>query len=70
MVPLIRPIRDAFSAVGVDPSQMPDPVVSAARKVLCREDDALVEYQYFPGGPVGFELIRESAATVGQLRNP
>ena len=70
MVPLIRPIRDAFSAVGVDPSQMPDPVVTAARKVLCREGDALVEYQYFPGGRIGFELIRESAATVGQIRSP
>ena len=63
VVPILPPLRKAFSALGRPlPSR---PLAHAAPKVWGREGDAIVEYQMFLGGALGFELIRETANTVG-----
>jgi hypothetical protein len=63
VVPILPPLRKAFSALG---RPLPSgPLTHAAPKVWGREGDAIVEYQMFLGGALGFELIRETANTVG-----
>jgi hypothetical protein len=63
VIPLLPPLRRAFSALGRDlPAQ---PSARPAPKVWAHEGGAIVEYSVFLGGGLGFELIRESAKTIG-----
>jgi hypothetical protein len=63
LIPTLPPLRKAFSAFG---RTLPkEPVVRPAPKVYAREGDTIVEYQIFLGGQLGFELLRETANTVG-----
>jgi hypothetical protein len=59
-------LRKAFSALGR--SLPKEPVVQPAPKVWAREGDTIVEYQVFLGGQLGFELLRETANTVGLVQ--
>jgi hypothetical protein len=64
VIPAVDSIRRAFSALGRD---LPQPnTVRPAPKVWAQEGGAIVEYSIFLGGGLGFELIRESAETIGQ----
>ena len=63
MIPTLPPLRKAFSAFGRTLPQ--EPVVRPAPKVCAREGDTIVEYQIVLGGQLGFELLRETADTVG-----
>jgi len=63
VVSLLRPIRQAFSALGL---VLPDPVLArAAPKIWGYDGDTIVEYNIFLGGGLGFELLRETASTIG-----
>jgi hypothetical protein len=65
VAPVLPTLRAAFPAldkvVGSAPKAWPAP------KVWVRDGDAVVEYIYFPAGPIGFELIRETAKVVSTL---
>jgi len=50
------PMLERF--VGTPPTAWPAP------KVWMKDGDAIVEYAYAPAGPLGFELIRETARVV------
>ena len=66
VIATLPPLRKAFSALG---RTLPkEPVVRPAPKVWAREGDAIVEYQIFLGGQLGFELLRETANTVGLVQ--
>lgn len=66
VIPTLPPLRKAFSALG---RTLPnEPVVRPAPKVWAREGDAIVEYQIFLGGQLGFELLRETANTIGLVQ--
>lgn len=66
VIPLLPPLRKAFSVLGGDlPAQ---PNARPAPKVWAREGDAIVEYTVYLGGGLGFELIRETAETIGTVR--
>jgi hypothetical protein len=66
VVPILPPLRKAFSALG---RPLPNgPLAHAAPKVWGREGDAIVEFDVFLGGALGFELIRETANTVGVVQ--
>lgn len=59
-------LRKAFAALG---RTLPkEPAVRPAPQVWAREGDAIVEYQVFLGGQLGFELLRETANTVGLVQ--
>jgi hypothetical protein len=63
LVPLLPPLHKAFSTLGLTPPLAP--AVRAAPKVQSTEGDAIVEYDIFLVGDSDFELIRETARTVG-----
>jgi hypothetical protein len=64
VIPAVGSIRKALSALGHD---LPQPnTTRPAPKVWAQEGGAIVEYSIFLGGGLGFELIRESAETIGQ----
>jgi hypothetical protein len=63
VIPMLPSLRKAFSALGLTSLKMPN--VRPAPKVWARDADAVVEYSIFPGGALGFELIRETARTIG-----
>jgi hypothetical protein len=66
VIATLPPLRKAFSALG---RTLPkEPVVRPAPKVWARDGDAIVEYQIFLGGQLGFELLRETANTVGLVQ--
>jgi hypothetical protein len=66
VIPTLPPLRQAFSTLG---RTLPnEPVVRPAPKVWAREGDPIVEYQVFLGGPLGFELLRETAETIGLVQ--
>jgi DNA-binding transcriptional MerR regulator len=62
--PALRRFLALFGAEGL----IPEARVRAAPKVWINEGDTVVEYHLFLGGPLGFELIRETAQTVGVTR--
>jgi DNA-binding transcriptional MerR regulator len=62
--PAFRKFLALFGAEGL----VPEARVQAAPKVWVREGDTLVEYVVFLSGPRGFEVIRETAQTVGVTR--
>lgn len=59
--PVFRKFLALFRAEGV----VPEARVHAAPKVWINEGDTVVEYIIYLAGPLGFELIRETAQTVG-----
>ncbi len=63
VVPLLPPLQKAFAALGLTPPSGPS--VGPAPKIWAREGGALVEYDVSLIGPTGFEVIRETAKTVG-----
>ena len=65
VIPLLPPLRKAFSALGRDLPTRPN--AWPAPKVWARESGAIVEYDIYLGGGLGFELIRETAKTVGTV---
>jgi hypothetical protein len=62
--PVLRKFLALFGAEGVIPASL----VHAAPKVWVNEGDTVVEYVVYRAGPRGFELIRETAQTVGVTR--
>jgi hypothetical protein len=64
VVPLLPPLRKAFQNLG---KELPgEPNAHPAPKIWARQGDALVEYLFSRLGPLGFELIRETAITIGE----
>ncbi len=67
VAPLLPNFRKLFPwidrFVGTSPTAFPAP------KIWSREGDAVVEYTYYPAGPIGFELIRETAKVVSKVTN-
>jgi len=65
VAPLLPTFRKIFPRidefVGTSPKAWPAP------KIWVQEGDAVVEYTVYPAGPVGFELIRESAKVVSRV---
>jgi hypothetical protein len=41
------------------------PTARPVPRVWARDGDVIVEYDIFLGGPLGFELVRETAKTIG-----
>jgi hypothetical protein len=68
VIPLFPLLHQAFSSLGLTPP--PPPAVRAAPKVRRTEGDAVVEYDIFLVGHSDFELIRESAQTIGPQNAP
>jgi hypothetical protein len=64
----LRPVFRTFLALFGGEGVMPEARVHAAPKVWVNEGDTVVEYVVYLGGPLGFELIRETAQTVGVTR--
>ena len=66
VVGLLAPLRAVFTKLGrelpVAPSAIPAPAIWVS------ESGGRVEYAIYPGGPAGFELIRESARAVPDLQ--
>jgi hypothetical protein len=65
VIPLLPALRKAFSALGRDLPARPS--VRPAPKVWAHEGGAIIEYGIFLGGGLGFELIRETAKTIGTV---
>ncbi|MDP9364105.1 MAG: hypothetical protein M3Q10_07760 [Chloroflexota bacterium] len=65
VAPLLPTFREMFPwierFVGTSPTASPAP------KIWSREGDAVVEYTFYPAGPIGFELIRETAQVVSTV---
>jgi DNA-binding transcriptional MerR regulator len=64
----LRPVFRRFLALFGAEQGMPEARVHAAPKVWVNEGDTVVEYVVYLGGPRGFELIRETAHTMGVTR--
>jgi hypothetical protein len=69
VVPLLAPLRKAFSAIGRELPGSP-PHAYPAPKIWVKDGDALMEYDIYPLGPDEFELIRETARTIGGGETP
>jgi hypothetical protein len=67
VIPLLPSLQKAFSSLGLTPP--PAPSARAAPKIQTIEGDAIVEYDIFLVGDSHFELIRETARTIGST-NP
>ena len=67
VIPLLPPLRKALTALGRDLPKQPS--AGPAPKIWARDGDTVVEYSIFLGGGLGFELIRETAHTIG-VTNP
>jgi hypothetical protein len=64
VIPILRPLQRALSMIG---RELPgEPSARPAPHVWAREGDVVVDCGIYLGGPLGFELIRESAKTVGR----
>jgi hypothetical protein len=63
VVPMLAPLRAAFARFGKElpsePRSMPAPLMWA------KEGDALVQYEIYPGGAAGFEVLRHTARVLG-----
>jgi DNA-binding transcriptional MerR regulator len=64
----LRPAFRKFLALFRGEELLPEARVQPAPKVWVHEGDTIVEYHIYIGGPRGFELIRETAQTVGVTR--
>ncbi|HWG42176.1 MAG TPA: hypothetical protein VN688_05270, partial [Gemmataceae bacterium] len=64
----LRPVFHTFLALFGGEGAMPKARAYAAPKVWVNEGDTVVEYVVYFSGPHGFELIRETAQTVGVTR--
>jgi DNA-binding transcriptional MerR regulator len=64
----LRPAFRRFLALFRGEELLPEVRAQAAPKVWVREGDTIVEYALFLGGPRGFQLLRETAQTVGVTR--
>jgi DNA-binding transcriptional MerR regulator len=64
----LRPVLRKFLAILGGEELLPEARVQPAPKVWVREGDTIVEYHIYLAGPLGFELIRELAQTVGTTR--
>jgi DNA-binding transcriptional MerR regulator len=64
----LRPVLRKFLALFGGEGLLPEARVHAAPKVWINEGDTIVEYHIFLAGPLGFELIRQTAQTVGMTR--
>jgi hypothetical protein len=67
VIPLLPSLQKAFSSLGLTPP--PAPAARAAPKIQSIQSDAVVEYDIFLVGDSQFELIRETARTIGST-NP
>jgi hypothetical protein len=67
VVPLLPVVR---RITGDRADVIPDPTTRPASKVVGRDGDVWVEYAIHLGGPLGFELVRESARTIGLAKTP
>ena len=66
MVPVLPAVRKTCSILGKE--FLSQPQTFPAPKVWSKQGDTMMEYQvYLLGGEPGFELIRESAETVGTI---
>jgi hypothetical protein len=67
VVPTLRPLEKAFSMCGLE---LPgEPTARPVPAVWARDGDVMVQFDLFLGGPLGFELIRETAKTVGRAQD-
>jgi hypothetical protein len=64
----LRPVFRRFLALFGAEGGMPEARVHTAPKVWVNEGDTVVEYMVYLGGLRGFELIRETARTIGVTR--
>ena len=67
MPPLLPPLRKLFTALGAA-QVVREPSVTPAPKVWVAEGDVMTEYAIYLGGTLGFELLRETAQTIGKTR--
>jgi len=65
-IPLYPVIKKILGKAG---EKLPEPNTWPAPKVWGRQKDAIVEYDIYLGGMLGFELIHSSAKTIGMLRS-
>ena len=66
-LPLLPSVRKLFSALGAEHT-LREPSVTPAPKVWVAEGDVMTEYAFYLGGVLGFELLRETAQTIGKIR--
>jgi hypothetical protein len=64
IIPLLPPLRKTFSSLGRELPKVP--TARPAPKVWFTQGDAIVEYDVFLGGILGFELINDGARTIGK----
>jgi DNA-binding transcriptional MerR regulator len=66
-LPLLPPIRKLFATLGAE-ELIREPRVMPAPKVWVNEGGVMVEYTTYLAGPLGFELLRHTAQTIGTTK--
>jgi hypothetical protein len=62
MISVLPAVRRAFASLGKELKA--EPKAWPAPKLWAQDGDATMEYMFYPAGPLGFEVIRETAKVI------